>query len=332
MLILSLLLFICVLSSWFFSGSEIGFISWNPLKVAHAAGQGNFTARLAMRLMNKRGQVLAVILVGNNVTNIVVALIFIMLFKEICAAVPDTLAFYLTRIPSPESLFLTPVLIVFGEILPKSLYRTYPFRLTMKHVPILTALYYLMSPLLWIFGAASKLMGGGPSAEARNAAVREEIVLVAVEGARRGTIFESADRVMKNTLGMKGRRIGEITAGLDEWKSGSAAYGKSQMLSEFRAGAETDEVIVFDDATGQPAGYVSLLDAAAHRGNELKTFGMLMKPLPRIRNRMEILACMRRMPPNSPRYYLVMDGDEVVVGILDKMAMYEAAFAEVGEI
>ncbi|MCL2183187.1 MAG: DUF21 domain-containing protein [Chitinispirillia bacterium] len=327
MLTLTILLLFCAFCSWFFAGCEIGFISWNPLKVAHAAGRGNLSARIAMRLMNHRGKVLSVILMGNNVVNVAAAMVFAALFIEIDKAV----ALDLTRIPSPESWFLTPFLIIFGEILPKSLYRTYPFRLTMKFIPALAAFFYLMSPVLWLFGLAAKIFGvsGKRDDASRNARVREEIILIAVEGARRGTIYEGADLLMKNTLGMTGKRIGEITVPIEEWKRSRAVYRESQMLSEFGGdgGACADEVVVFDDGQKAPAGYVSLLDAAAYAGDELKTFGSLVKPLPRLKWGMGVLSCLRRMPPDSPRYYSVA-GDGGIVGILDKMTLFEAAFAK----
>jgi CBS domain containing-hemolysin-like protein len=326
MLILSLLLLLCVLGSWFFSGSETGFVTCNPLKVSHAAAQGDFTARLAMRLMNRRGQLISVILIGNNVCNVGAALIFVRFFEHLDALV----ALDLSRIPSPESIFLTPVLLFFGEILPKSLYRTYPFRLTMKSVPFLTALFYLTSPLFWVFGLMSKVFGGRFSGSSRSVDVREEIVLVAVEGAKRGSIFEGADQIMKNTLGMKGVSVSSISVPLDEWKRGPGVYRMSQTLSEFGAcagGAAADEVVVFDDALKAPVGYVSLLDAAAHSRDGMRTFGELLKPLPRLKGGMEMLYCLRRMRPGSPRYHLVVSGD-AAVGLLDKMSLFGAAFAK----
>jgi len=326
MLILLLLLLLTALASAFFSGSETGFVSWNPLKVAHAAAQGNINARMAMRLMNHRGQLLAAILTGNNICNVLAALAFINLYERIDNAVPINLA----AISSPESWFLTPALLLFGEVLPKLLFRTYPYRLTMKTVPVLMVIYYATTPFFWVFGRMAKIFDSrAGESETRNAKVREEIVLVAVEGAKRGNLFESADSIMKNTLEMKGKNIGSLAVSLDEWKKHRPVCRVSQMLSELNAGAlfGADEVVVFDDELKAPAGYVSLLDVAVRRGDELKTFGSLMKPIRRVKSSMEILACMRRLPPDSPRYYAVVEND-AVTAVLDKMSLYELAFVE----
>jgi CBS domain containing-hemolysin-like protein len=329
MILLSILLLATILVSCVFSGSETGFVSWNPLKVAHAASRGDFKARLAMRFLNNRGQFLSTVLIGNNVCNISSALIFGILFERIDAAV----AFDLTRIPSPESLFLTPVLLIFSEVLPKSLYRTYPFRLTMKSVPFLSIIFFALSPFFWVFGAVSKAFRGGAGSgrgDSRNANVREEILLVAVEGARRGLIFESADEVMKNTLGMKGKCVGAYGVPLDEWRKARPVYRASQMISEFAAGGSlhADEIVIFDDEGRLPVGYVPLLDIAARRGGDvgnMTMLGSLMKPLPRVKGSMEILPSLRRMPPESPRFYAVVNNG-AVTAVLDKMELFRAAF------
>ncbi|MDR2591573.1 MAG: DUF21 domain-containing protein [Chitinispirillales bacterium] len=323
MLTLLILLIICVLGTGFFSGSETGFVSWNPLKVSHAAAQGGLSARLGMRLIKGRGRLLATVLIGNNVCNVGAALLFASLFERIDAAV----SLDLSKIPSPESWFLTPVVLIFGEVIPKFLYRKYAFPMTLKSVPALAFFFYLASPVFWVLGAFSKIFG--IAVAPRDADVREEILLVAVEGVRRGNIFECADLVMKNTLSMKGSDVGSLAVGIGEWKTRHTVYRRSQLLSEFcgDGGLCADEVVVFEDDFSAPAGYVSLLDASeARRGAPLATFGSLMKPMPRLRVGMEALLCLRRMPQSSPRYHLVFS-EKGATAILDKKVLFEAAFA-----
>jgi len=51
-----------------------------------------------------------------------------------------------------------------------------------------------------------------------------------------------------------------------------------------------------------------------------------MKPLPHLRAGMDALSCLRRMPQDSPRYHLVLSENRAAA-ILDKRALFEAAFA-----
>jgi hypothetical protein len=143
---------------------------------------------------------------------------------------------------------------------------------------------------------------------------------------------------MKNTLEMKGKRVAEFGVPLDEWRKSRPVYRESQMLSEFGSAApaaacfRADEVVIFDDEMKGPVGYVPRLDAAACRYSdtgEMRTMGSLMKPLPRVKGSMEILSCLRRMPPVSPRYYAVVDGG-AVTAVIDKMDLFRAAFEKSG--
>jgi len=333
MLILFFLLLLGILGTGFFAGSETGFISWNPLKVAHASAKGSMSARIAMHLMKHRERVIAMVLIGTNVCSIGAAFIFIRLFAELDTYFPVNLSV----IPSPESLFLTPVLVIFSEILPKSLYRIYPYRLTIKSIPFLGFFYLLLTPFFWLFSGVSKIWkrggeeGGGESYSAK---VREDIILVAVEGARRGNLFESADDMLENTLGMKGKIIGGLSVPLDRWRKSNPLYKVSQSLSELckETLAQTDEIVVFDDDYGQPAGFVPLLDVAFYYAADSSKLSKvklseLVKPMPRFKHSMEILSCLRRLPPDSPRYCAVYK-DDSVVDILDKMTLFEAAFVK----
>jgi len=333
MLILFLLLLLGVLGTGFFAGSETGFISWNPLKVAHASAKGSMSARIAMHLMKYRERVIAMVLIGTNVCSIGAAFIFMKLFTELDAYFPLNLS----AIPSPESFFLTPVLVIFSEILPKSLYRIYPYRLTIKSIPFLGFFYLLLTPFFWFFSGVSRIWkreGEESSRDSYSSKVREDIVLVAVEGARRGNLFDSADDMLENTLGMKGKRIGELSVTLDHWKKNNPVYLTTQCLNELCKDTltQSDETVVFDDGRGLPAGYVSLLDAAFYYAADNSKFSEvklseLVKPLPRFKHSMEILSCLRRLPPDSPRYFAVYR-DDSTVEILDKMVLFEAAFVK----
>jgi len=280
-------------------------------------------------LINRRGRLLATVLMCNNVCNVGAALIFSRLFERIDAAV----SLDLSRIPSPESWFLTPIVLLFGEVIPKFLYRKNAFFMTLKSIPVMAFFFYLVSPIFWVLDGLSKIFGGGIAQGPRDADVREEILLVAVEGVRRGNIFECADRVMKNTLEMKGGRVGALAVSVGDWKARRAVYRRSQLLSEFSGdeGRGVSEVVVFEDDLSAPVGYVSLLDAAASRrrggggGGDLVTFGALMKPLPRLRESMEALSCLRRMTHDSPRYHLVFNENRAT-SILDKRTLFGAAF------
>ncbi len=327
-MILLLLLLLCILGSFFFSGSETGFISWNPLKVGHSAAQGNLNARVALYFMNHKDRLLSTILIGNNICNVAAALIFSQLYLKADQLFPLDLG----SIPSPESWFLTPVMVLFGEMIPKTLYRIYPFRLTLRSIPILAILYIMMFPFSWLLSQFSKLIGASEarSGESYRTKVREEMLLVAVEGAKRGTLFETADQVMNNTFRLRDREVLSISSSLDQWKKNHALYTRSQNFSQIgkMISLENDDLVVFSDDLKKPVGYIRLLDLIPLSGKTTVAFGKYVKPLPALRSTMTLLSCLRRIREDSPRYFVILDKDGAIEGILDKMDLFEAAFSK----
>lgn len=326
---LLIFLLLVIFGSFYFSGTETGFISWNPLKVAHRAAKGDLNARVALYLMNHKDRFLTTILIGNNICNVAAALIFAQLFLRLDAYIPLDLH----RIPSPESWFLTPVMVLFGEMLPKTLYRTYPFRLTMKSIPVLGVLYLVFFPFSWLFSQVSKLFRRSSEAESGitfRTKAREEMVLVAVEGARRGNLFETANQVMENTLNLRDRDVRSIAADLESWKKEHAVYTCSQFITSIgkELARDDDEVVIFSDDFKTPVGYVSLFDMVSLNHEKPHSFQDLLKPLPSFRSTMTLLSCLRRMREDSPRYFRILDKDGTPVAILDKMVLFEAAFVK----
>ena len=204
--IAALMLFIAGAS--FFAGSETGFVSWNPLKVEHRAGGGDIVARWALFLIKNKNRLLSAQLIGNNVCVIGASLTFAALFET----VDHALSWELSRIPSPESWFLTPFIVLFGEMLPKSLYRLYPFILTMRSVPLLMIVYFVTFPLTVPFFAASGFFRRSESVKGDSfmTKVREEMVLIALEGTKIGTLFKSADVFIQSILTLNEKRVGKL--------------------------------------------------------------------------------------------------------------------------
>ena len=137
-----------VIASFIFAGFETGFISWNPYKVEALAQQGSVTARLGLILQNNRAKVLTTVLVGNNIALVLMENSFNTLLGGIGLLLPTVV----------QSLLLTLFVVLFCELLPKSLYRIYSFRLTYGTIPFLSFFYFLVYPISLLFEFFSRLV------------------------------------------------------------------------------------------------------------------------------------------------------------------------------
>ncbi len=155
MILSIVMLLICIAASFFFAGSETGFISWNPLKIRYRAEDKSFTAKAALYLINNDNKFLSMILIGNNISVVGASLSFSLLLES----TQQYLILDEVTVALLETVFLSPLLVIFSEMLPKSLYRIYSFRLTYKSVPLLISIYWLFYPLSWLFSTATEFFG-----------------------------------------------------------------------------------------------------------------------------------------------------------------------------
>ncbi|MFT5584547.1 MAG: putative hemolysin [Cognaticolwellia sp.] len=158
---------ICLVTEGFFSGSEIAVVSADRLKLKTQAEQGSRGAKLALSLLAKPERLLGTCLMGTNLSTVT-------------ASTAATAAMVTVMPDAGEALtiaLLFPLILLFGELIPKSIYQHYADRLA----PIIAYPLSLMSTLLWPFlvvlEATTRLLTGNKENITRTV-TREDIVLL----------------------------------------------------------------------------------------------------------------------------------------------------------
>ncbi len=151
----------------FFSGSEIAFVTANRLRAEVRAQREGSVGRIVQEFLHDPGMFLTTTLVGTNV-----ALVLYSTLMSI--ALHDPLADFCTNVlgtPAVEAWVLLLqtiiaafIVLVFGEIIPKSLLRNPPERALMAIAPPLKLTYWLFLPFIkltsWTSNALVRLFGG----------------------------------------------------------------------------------------------------------------------------------------------------------------------------
>ena len=150
-----LLMLVFLLLKGFFSGSEIALVSSDKIKLRHKAKQGDRGAGLALRLFQTPDVLLSTTLVGTNISTIVLTTIGALLMIGFLGDGGELYAF----------LILTPVLLILGEIVPKSVYQQKSDELTPVIVYPLRWASVLFYPIVFVFSriarTAARLAGAG---------------------------------------------------------------------------------------------------------------------------------------------------------------------------
>ena len=146
---------LCLLLKGFFSGSEIALVSSDKIKLRHKAKQGDRGAGLALKLFQTPDVLLSTTLVGTNISTVVLTTIGALLMIGLFGERGELYAF----------LVLTPLLLVLGEIVPKSVYQQKSDVLTPIIIYPLRWASMLFYPIVFVFSRvarlAARLVGAG---------------------------------------------------------------------------------------------------------------------------------------------------------------------------
>lgn len=134
-------LVVCVALSAFFSASETAFSAVNRLRLKTMANEGNRKAKTALYLADHYDRLITTILIGNNVVNIAATAIATVLFTGLAGDMGATLS----------TVVMTLVVLVFGEISPKTLAKQSPERIALGVAGPLSVVMTILRPLDVVF-------------------------------------------------------------------------------------------------------------------------------------------------------------------------------------
>ena len=143
--VLLLILAVLIASSAFFSSSETGMMSLNRYRLKHLSKKGLRAARRAERMLERPDRLLGTILVGNNIVNILAASLATVVAVRIWGDAGIAIS----------TVALTVVILIFGEITPKTLAALRPEAIAFRVGQPLAVLQRLLYPIVWLCNTLS---------------------------------------------------------------------------------------------------------------------------------------------------------------------------------
>ena len=143
-------LLILLALSAFFSSSETALTTVNKIRMRTLAEAGNTKAKKVLKVTENSPKMLSAILIGNNIVNIAAASIGTVLFTKWLGE---------ERGATASTIVLTIVVLIFGEVTPKTLAKEMPETIATAVSPVLNLLLTLFTPLTWLFSQWKKLLG-----------------------------------------------------------------------------------------------------------------------------------------------------------------------------
>ena len=185
-LLTMLAMVILLLLKGFFSGSEIALVNSDKIRLHHKAGQGHNGAKLILKMFKTPDVILGTTLVGTNISTVVLVTLGTLLMIRYFGEQGDLYAF----------LVYTPVFLILGEIVPKSVYQQKSNILAPIIIYPLRVFSLAFAPIIFVFSRiarlAARLFGSGKSDQ--SVFITRELVRSVVEMAERGSNVDAFDR------------------------------------------------------------------------------------------------------------------------------------------
>ena len=187
-------LILCILLSAFFSATETAYSAANRVKLKTVEGPRKERARIALALLEKYDSLITTVLIGNNLVNIVATAIATLLFTTRILPGRESLA------TTAASVVMTVVVLLFGEVGPKTLAKQQPEKFAMSVSPVIRALMILLKPLDLLFSLWRKLLSSLIKPGPEENQIENELMTIIDEAQTEGDIEEDEGELIRSAI------------------------------------------------------------------------------------------------------------------------------------
>lgn len=193
-------LIILIILSGLFSATETAFSSLNPIKLKFLIEQGNKRASKTLAMYEKFEKLLVVILVGNNIVNILSASLATLIFVDLLGQdLGVTIA----------TVVLTTVVLIFGEITPKSIAKQLPESFAIFITPFIKMVSYIILPITFIFGLIQQGMNRLFKFK-KQTVTEDELLTYVAEVEKQGGINANEKELIQRVIDFDALKVTEI--------------------------------------------------------------------------------------------------------------------------
>lgn len=181
---------ICVMFSAFFSASETAFTTLNRIRLKTEAEAGDSRAALVLSIAENYDKMLSTILIGNNIVNIASASLATIVFTHVLGDAGV----------SVSTAVMTVIVLIFGEISPKTWPKSIRRRLHGSAPPFLRLLITILTPINFIFSQWKKLLNKIFKKKSDNRMTQEELKTIVDEAQSEGGIDEEKGELIRSAI------------------------------------------------------------------------------------------------------------------------------------
>ena len=256
-----LIIALLLLFSAYFSATETAFSSLNKTRLRAMAEKGNSRAALALKLSEQYDQLLSSILVGNNVVNIATSSISTLLFVGMLPKIGATVS----------TIVITIVVLIFGEISPKSLAKENPEKFAMFSAPIIRVVIWVLTPINFLFTLWKKLLTKLFKSDDSHRMTQDELLMLVEEVAQDGSIDQSEGDLLRSAIEFTDLDAEDILTHRVDLEAVPVTASKEEVANSFSE-SRYSRLLVYD-------GYIDNIVGVIHQKDFYTGTGISDQPL-----------------------------------------------------
>lgn len=238
-----------LIMSAFFSATETAFLSANKTRLKALAAKGKRRAALVLELSEKYDQLISSILIGNNIVNIIASSVATVLFVSLLGDVGVTVS----------TAVLTVLVLIFGEISPKSIAKDCPEVFAMFAAPIIRVVMVAATPLNYLFSLWKKLLARLLKVEKDKGMSQEELLMLVEEVQQDGAIDETEGDLLRNAIEFGEQKAEDILTHRTDLEAVSVDMTKEEIAEAFSA-SRFSRLLVYEESIDNIVGVIHQKD------------------------------------------------------------------------
>jgi len=260
-----ILLVVLILLSAYFSATETAFSTINRIRLKNMVGSGSKKAKLVLDLSEDYDKILSTILIGNNIVNIASASIATVIFVERFGDSGVTIS----------TIVMTILVLIFGEISPKSLAKEAPESFAMFSAPVLKFFTIILLPLNIIFSLWKKLLSKIVKVSESRGITEEKLITMVEEATQDGEIEKHEGDLIRNAIEFNDLDVSDVLTPRTELTAVSEDVPIERIHFLF-AESEYSRLPVYRDTIDNIVGVIHLKDFFRRTSDDLDS---IIKPV-----------------------------------------------------
>ena len=313
-----LLMAVLVAFSAYFSATETAFSSLNRTRLRVLAEKGDKRAALACSLSEQYDKMLTSILIGNNIVNIALSSLCTLLFIHLLGDGGATVATAVTTV----------VVLVFGEVTPKSLAKESPERFAMFSAPFLRMVMWVLSPFAWLFSRLKKLVGRVVRSGGERPMTQEELLMLVDEVQQEGGLDKDEHELLRSAIEFTDRDAEDILTHRVDLEAVPADASPEEVARVFGE-SRFSRLLVYGTDIDDIVGVIHQSDFYADGLQGGKPLSALMTPPLFVPKSIRISVLLRLLQRKKAHIAVVTDGYGGTLGIVTMEDILEELVGEI---